>query len=235
MNNLLPREIPLHEKFDLKGSLSGRFASKKELSKASPTLKDLDFLKVHSSGIALSKETFLLVKTTISSDCRVLRSFKIMDYSLLVGIHQISKETFTQLSHVGSGSEPETLSQGIIGFDENGESFLIFLGIIDILQRFKLKKKFEYGLKSAVHDKDSISVCPPKKYSQRFLNFVLKRVFHELDSQQHNALVRKLNIIRSFSRISSTQVSKKKPRDEVRAEETGNNNEDSLSKRRLSF
>jgi 1-phosphatidylinositol-4-phosphate 5-kinase len=110
MNNLLPREIPLHEKFDLKGSLSGRFASKKELSKASPTLKDLDFLKVHSSGIALSKETFLLVKTTISSDCRVLRSFKIMDYSLLVGIHQISKETFTQLSHVGSGSEPETLS-----------------------------------------------------------------------------------------------------------------------------
>ena len=47
MNNLLPSELKYHWKFDLKGSTYKRRASPAELSKSSPTYKDLDFEKIH--------------------------------------------------------------------------------------------------------------------------------------------------------------------------------------------
>ena len=47
MNNLLPSHLTYYERYDLKGSTFGRFASSKELQKRSPTLKDLDFNRLH--------------------------------------------------------------------------------------------------------------------------------------------------------------------------------------------
>lgn len=37
----------------------------------------------------MEPETFSALCTTMKRDCRVLESFKIMDYSLLVGIHNL--------------------------------------------------------------------------------------------------------------------------------------------------
>lgn len=91
MNNLLPSSIHLHEKYDLKGSTYKRKASKLEKLKAAPTLKDLDFRDVHPDGIALEPDTYAALIRTIDRDCRVLESFKIMDYSLLVGIQNLSR------------------------------------------------------------------------------------------------------------------------------------------------
>ena len=45
MENLLPRGLEMHHKFDLKGSTFKRKASEKERKKAHPTFKDLDFLE----------------------------------------------------------------------------------------------------------------------------------------------------------------------------------------------
>ena len=108
MNNLLPSSIKLHLKFDLKGStykrkvgtwliiISGRIltlqfcqASKHERDKKSPTFKDLDFLELLPDGLMLEPETYTAMINTMKRDCRVLESFKIMDYSLLVGVHNL--------------------------------------------------------------------------------------------------------------------------------------------------
>ena len=91
MNNLLPSTLDFHLKFDLKGSLHGRYASNKELAKPHPTLKDNDYLSRVENGIVISPEKYDLLNETIQRDCQVLESFAIMDYSLLVAIHNITQ------------------------------------------------------------------------------------------------------------------------------------------------
>lgn len=64
-------------------------ANKTERNKSSPTYKDLDFMEQHPNGIFLEADTYNALVKTIQRDCRVLESFKIMDYSLLVGVHNL--------------------------------------------------------------------------------------------------------------------------------------------------
>ena len=94
MNNLFPSDLKMHCKFDLKGSTYKRKASRKEREKASPTYKDLDFMEQFPEGIILQNDIYHSLMNSIERDCRVLESFKIMDYSLLVGIHNLDKVTF---------------------------------------------------------------------------------------------------------------------------------------------
>lgn len=89
MNNLLPSYVKMHLKYDLKGSTFKRKANKAERSKKSPTFKDLDFMEQHPNGIFLEAETYSALIKTIQRDCTVLESFKIMDYSLLLGVHNL--------------------------------------------------------------------------------------------------------------------------------------------------
>lgn len=83
----------MHEKYDLKGSTYKRKANKAEQAKSSPTYKDLDFMEKHPDGIFLEEETHTALIKTLTRDCRVLESFKIMDYSLLVGVHNLDVAT----------------------------------------------------------------------------------------------------------------------------------------------
>ncbi|XP_052433659.1 phosphatidylinositol 4-phosphate 5-kinase type-1 alpha isoform X1 [Carassius gibelio] len=87
MNNLLPCSVPMHLKYDLKGSTCKRRASPKERDKRVPTFKDLDFIQDMPEGIQLEPDNYNALSKTIQRDCLLLQSFKIMDYSLLVGIH----------------------------------------------------------------------------------------------------------------------------------------------------
>eukprot|EP00735_Rhodelphis_limneticus_P000863 TRINITY_DN11396_c0_g1::TRINITY_DN11396_c0_g1_i1::g.26408::m.26408 TRINITY_DN11396_c0_g1::TRINITY_DN11396_c0_g1_i1::g.26408 ORF type:complete len:182 (-),score=43.99,sp/Q8RY89/PI5K8_ARATH/48.28/4e-09,PIP5K/PF01504.13/6.5e-16 TRINITY_DN11396_c0_g1_i1:296-790(-) len=57
-------------------------------------------------------------------------------------------------------------------FRDYGEIY--FIGIIDTLIEYKLKKKTENLLKSGVYDPSKISIVPPPLYGDRFLEFVEK-------------------------------------------------------------
>ncbi|KAK7359084.1 hypothetical protein VNO77_01030 [Canavalia gladiata] len=56
---------------------------------------------------------------------------------------------------------------------------VLYMGIIDILQEYTVKKKLEHACKSLQYDPMTISVVEPKKYAERFLNFMEKKVFPE--------------------------------------------------------
>ncbi|CAL0325064.1 unnamed protein product [Lupinus luteus] len=54
---------------------------------------------------------------------------------------------------------------------------VLYMGIIDILQEYNMKKKIENACKSMKFDPQTISVVEPKIYAQRFINFLDKEVF----------------------------------------------------------
>uniref|UniRef100_A0AAQ5Z2A9 PIPK domain-containing protein n=1 Tax=Amphiprion ocellaris TaxID=80972 RepID=A0AAQ5Z2A9_AMPOC len=110
MNNLLPRIIPMHLKYDLKGSTYKRRASPKEREKAVPIYKDLDFIQDLPDGLLLEADNYNALCKTIQRDCLLLQSFKIMDYSLLMGIHnmdQASRERERGVSNSGDSAGSE--------------------------------------------------------------------------------------------------------------------------------
>lgn len=235
MNNLLPSSVRMHQKYDLKGSTYKRKASKAERQKKSPTFKDLDFMEHHPEGILLDAQTYDALINTIQRDCRVLESFKIMDYSLLLGIHNIDQAareaeaaetttaadgafaralasttnamtTTTTTTAAASVNIPRSRSMnrgrlaafstaiesidhddnsppgGIPATNSKGERLLLFIGIIDILQSYRLRKKLEHSWKALLHDGDTVSVHRPGFYAKRFQEFMSQKVFKRMAS-----------------------------------------------------
>lgn len=248
MNNLLPSDIKMHEKYDLKGSTFRRKASKAERQKACPTFKDLDFMENHPNGIFLETDKYNALIKTIQRDCMVLESFQIMDYSLLVGIHNVdiaakekreerirnarsklqrademrenddvpdaphslpnvittasasttpgsalsrsrsinrqrlvahstAMESITADVDIPFEEDEDVPAGGIPAKSENDERLILYIGIIDILQSYRLEKKLEHTFKSIIYNGDTVSVCRPSFYAQRFQNFMGKTVF----------------------------------------------------------
>lgn len=122
MNNLLPSSIKMHQKYDLKGSTYKRKANKHEQKKPSPTYKDLDFMEHHPEGLFLEAETYNALMKTISRDCRVLESFKIMDYSLLVGIHNLDLAAKEKQEKLKEKSMESIVEEDQIENDNAGDS-----------------------------------------------------------------------------------------------------------------
>ncbi|KAE8670200.1 Phosphatidylinositol 4-phosphate 5-kinase 9 [Hibiscus syriacus] len=56
---------------------------------------------------------------------------------------------------------------------------VIYMGIIDILQEYNVKKKAEHAYKAVKFDPLSISLAEPELYAQRFIDFLQKKVFPE--------------------------------------------------------
>ncbi|XP_075060926.1 phosphatidylinositol 4-phosphate 5-kinase type-1 gamma isoform X4 [Mixophyes fleayi] len=182
MNNILPRVVRMHFKYDLKGSTYKRRASKKEREKRSPTYKDLDFMQDAPEGLLLDTDTFSALVKTLQRDCLVLESFKIMDYSLLLGVHNMEQQErerqadgaqsqadekrpvgqkalySTAMESIQGGAargesiDTDDTMGGIPAVNGKGERLLLYIGIIDILQSYRLIKKLEHTWKALVHD-----------------------------------------------------------------------------------
>lgn len=91
MNNLFPPHRDIHRTFDLKGSTIGRDFKEEDLEKnPRATLKDLNWLRrnLHLEFGPTKKEAFVM---QMQKDVALLQKLKIMDYSLLVGIHDLER------------------------------------------------------------------------------------------------------------------------------------------------
>nr|XP_012309008.1 phosphatidylinositol 4-phosphate 5-kinase type-1 beta isoform X1 [Aotus nancymaae]XP_012309016.1 phosphatidylinositol 4-phosphate 5-kinase type-1 beta isoform X1 [Aotus nancymaae]XP_012309025.1 phosphatidylinositol 4-phosphate 5-kinase type-1 beta isoform X1 [Aotus nancymaae] len=239
MNNVLPRSMRMHFTYDLKGSTYKRRASRKEREKSNPTFKDLDFLQDMHEGLYFDTETYNALMKTLQRDCRVLESFKIMDYSLLLGIHFLdhsikekeeensqnvpdakrpgmqkvlystAMESIQGPGKSGDGMITENADTmgGIPAKSHRGEKLLLFMGIIDILQSYRLMKKLEHSWKALVYDGDTVSVHRPSFYADRFLKFMNSRVFKKIQALKASPSKKRCNSIAALKATSQEIVS----------------------------
>lgn len=157
MENVFP--TPPQETYDLKGSSIGRDATDEEKKKN--FFKDNDFL-LKKTKISIIKDYRGEFMHTLMEDCNFLSSLEIMDYSLLLGISQVTdQDKFNENSKTR-----------FTNFKSADGKLKYNLGVIDILQKWNLKKIAEMGLKSVVQEKKGLSSVPPKEYSQRFVDFI---------------------------------------------------------------
>ncbi|KAI3325533.1 hypothetical protein HD806DRAFT_490606 [Xylariaceae sp. AK1471] len=91
MNNLFPPHRDIHTTFDLKGSTVGRDYKEDDLEKnPRATLKDLNWLR-RKRHLELGLQKRQLFLQQLQSDVKLMQKLKIMDYSLLIGIHDLRK------------------------------------------------------------------------------------------------------------------------------------------------
>jgi 1-phosphatidylinositol-5-phosphate 4-kinase len=89
MRNIFGRRYPVHVKYDLKGSTVQRQASEKEKAKNLPTFKDNDFMS-GKHRLFLPEDAKDKLLEMLNSDVEFLAKLHLMDYSLLVGIHDVA-------------------------------------------------------------------------------------------------------------------------------------------------
>jgi 1-phosphatidylinositol-4-phosphate 5-kinase len=91
MNNLFPPHRDIHQTFDLKGSTIGRDYHEEDLEKnPRATLKDLNWLR-REKHLELGIQKKRLFLEQLHRDVVLLKRLQIMDYSLLVGIHDLER------------------------------------------------------------------------------------------------------------------------------------------------
>ncbi|CAN6476948.1 unnamed protein product [Victoria cruziana] len=246
MGNMFCTELRIHRRFDLKGSSQGRSTDKIEIDE-NTTLKDLDL----NYQFFLEPSWRQVLLKQIEVDCKFLETQRIMDYSLLLGVHfrapQHLQPFMTEQQAAAPGGsriraeaaeyedEISSYPQGLvlvargphqngvvvgshirgsrlrasaagdeevdlllpgtarlqiqlgvnmparaehISVQERGDLFhetydvVLYLGIIDILQEYNMKKKIEHACKSFQFDSISISAVDPTFYADRFLKFI---------------------------------------------------------------
>ena len=153
MGNLFNTPLKVDRRYDLKGSWIGRTAKNKD-----ETGKDNDFIE-RGEKINLDiyeKKRFL---DRISADCDFFKIHNIIDYSLLVGIHDTD---VSDPIHAG----------GIMSSDMKQ---VYYFGIIDILCVWGTRKKFEHFFKAIRYvGGDGISAMETNSYAKRFFKFIEK-------------------------------------------------------------
>uniref|UniRef100_A0A7N8YII7 Phosphatidylinositol 5-phosphate 4-kinase type-2 gamma n=1 Tax=Mastacembelus armatus TaxID=205130 RepID=A0A7N8YII7_9TELE len=180
MRNMFSHRLVVHRKYDLKGSLVAREASDKEKGKELPTFKDMDF-RNNMQKVYISEEQKEKLMEKLNRDVEFLVRLKIMDYSLLLGIHDVGRaereeeeaENGLASGHmVGSYS---TSPEGIAGymssykplgpgeFDPYVDVYAVrscpgapqrevyFMGLIDVLTQYDTKKKAAHAAKTVKH------------------------------------------------------------------------------------
>ncbi|QLQ82278.1 hypothetical protein HG537_0H00390 [Torulaspora globosa] len=205
MNNLFPPHLEMHITFDLKGSTLGRYTKvdperAKHDQNYRVVLKDLNWLerKEEIKFGPLKKKKLL---DQLKKDVQFLAKLNIMDYSLLLGIHDLNKEdpelpdgslipvttstglkSFPETTGLPSGTViPHFFKQfegGIRSSDpfNNDTNLIYYVGIIDCLTNYSFVKKLETFWRGLSHDLKVVSAVPSKEYAERFYEFIADSV-----------------------------------------------------------
>eukprot|EP01052_Picozoa_sp_SAG31_P008354 SAG31_NODE_420_length_15868_cov_11.896823_8_plen_2386_part_00 len=170
MMNAFPlnKGIAMHEVYDLKGSMHGREIKEKEKSAKVIIYKDNDFDRNPQRAFKLGSDRYGWFLNLLEQDVGFLRDHGLIDYSLLVGIHFKQK-----------GSTIDYGGNHIPSRDNANEVY--YIGIIDFLIKYHMKKKMEGNIRGAMvnmknKNKDmkfsALSVTHPDEYSARMLHFI---------------------------------------------------------------
>eukprot|EP01064_Diplonema_japonicum_P026819 TRINITY_DN3840_c6_g1_i1.p1 TRINITY_DN3840_c6_g1~~TRINITY_DN3840_c6_g1_i1.p1 ORF type:complete len:898 (+),score=186.15 TRINITY_DN3840_c6_g1_i1:149-2842(+) len=167
MNNVMqpPERFPIQLRYDLKGSTVNR-TTPLDRRKNDVALKDLDFKR----KLEIDSELRRLLMNQIRADSGLLAGEKLNDYSLLIGIHTnecvIDDEPSEEFAQ-----EPffRKFEGGMLSGDKRE---IYFVGIIDLLTSFGLRKKGEYTVKSVWYRTGKVSCVPPDEYQERFVQYV---------------------------------------------------------------
>jgi len=151
----------INKKFDLKGSTYHRQASEKELAKSSPVLKDLDWIREGRKLAFGSKEEVESVRKRLEKDTLYLRRENLIDYSLLIGVHEMEE-----------GEERSKRGEAMDVIYAESSTEIQYFGLVDILTPYVLPKKAETICTGTLMCRPGISCQPPKKYQTRFMSFV---------------------------------------------------------------
>lgn len=185
MRNFLP--VAPWLVFDLKGATANRRGIKKAnlhlKSEGSEnkygTLRDWEWMDVAMS-IDVSPDDRAQLASMIAADAAFLGSQGQLDYSLLVGIHRLSRDIS---SAEREALIPELTAAG--GYLSTDRRKVYFFGVIDALERFKLGWQCQYSVLTCAYymackgnKADGISALRPRDYADRFVTFMNSEVLH---------------------------------------------------------
>ena len=153
MNNLFYTDRVINRRFDLKGSFVGRISTEQERADATIALKDQD-LDIMKEMITIDRKSLELAKAEITKDVGFLAEMHIMDYSLLLGISELTEDEKANLDIQDiSGNDIHPLARqlgGVRSLDpETGQpgDCIYYIGIIDILIHYNARKAAETQIK----------------------------------------------------------------------------------------
>jgi len=167
MSHLFVTDIPIHRKYDLKGSAEGRVVSDEERAQPGFTLRDYDF-RDEEGAMDIGPELASAFVGQLKKDTAFLAQNGVMDYSLLVGIHERdhAKQDAKSTIYKKNASRFE-VEQG--GMPSTDGTKIYFVGLVDNLCEFSAKKHWEMVFKSCIFVTADISSVPPDQYRARFL------------------------------------------------------------------
>jgi 1-phosphatidylinositol-4-phosphate 5-kinase len=175
MANVFETRLPIDKVFDLKGSTYGRTNPD-----ANGVQKDLDW-ESQNRKIFVDPGTRQSLLHQLKLDAQFLKNNHIIDYSLLVGIHEKELHPNATASTDAITITPNTQQyipfhqRDFGGIQSMDQKQIYFLGVIDIFINYGLRKKSESFVKTFwTGDSDGISVTEPEQYCIRYLNFMSK-------------------------------------------------------------
>uniref|UniRef100_A0A2I3GTB9 Phosphatidylinositol 5-phosphate 4-kinase type-2 alpha n=1 Tax=Nomascus leucogenys TaxID=61853 RepID=A0A2I3GTB9_NOMLE len=189
--NVFSHRLSVYRKYDLKmANLKATFtfpkstkeASDKEKAKELPTLKDNDFIN-EGQKIYIDDNNKKVFLEKLKKDVEFLAQLKLMDYSLLVGIHDVERAEQEEVECEENDGEEEGESDGThpVGTPPDSPGNTLnsspplapgeFDPNIDVYGIKCHESKFDY-CGPFLHAGAEISTVNPEQYSKRFLDFI---------------------------------------------------------------
>lgn len=122
--------------------------------------------------------------------------------------HSTALESITADMDVPLEEDEDVPAGGIPARSENDERLILYIGIIDILQSYRLEKKLEHTFKSILYNGDTVSVCRPSFYAKRFQDAMGKQVFKKTPTfpLKHSPQAQNLDHAAALAGIALTAI-----------------------------
>lgn len=184
--------------YDLKGSMVHREVVIGEKQ----TMKDINLLNCKKSRIKRGAHGLLQFRPdeipglvqTIDADSMFLQSLALLDYSLLLAVEQVKKES--RPGNKGKAVVNSSFSRPFTSWQKSDTSrnqfksscgnYIYHVSVIDFLTMFNFEKKLESFYKVYIKNQNAklVSCVEPKLYGTRFRNFMKNEVILNEDANQ---------------------------------------------------